>query len=503
MILGVGRVMFLRTRLYNLGWTLRVLAVIASLPALSPFDAQSADLKIEIKRLERCSSLWLKQKIAPSDPLWVAVSLGGVSGTDACMQILDAARLDSSGRIAREGAAYSERGARVLSSFLEFYRGEFVIPEYIKTIDGSIDSTYEVIDANAPAYHFLYSLFSPQEPYSTVVTRSSTIVATRYTQRTTRRTRKILNFFQNINLLMGDDTTDGQASTLTSWTPDLVQTGILVGLQATTPNTTVPTMPRKDNFNAFNGVNVNTHFGGGILGDQATLLANNNKLGPADGGLESYRLWSKNILSDLMCRDLPALRSSDVVTEVNMTSTLPYRQGLSCMGCHSTMDTMAGVLRNLKRVTTAHTQQAGYISVGFFTRTAPTLPSGPYPILKGDPDFHKRPAEGMLWYRSYDGSLVKQSVTGLAELGQRMSESQDLYVCAASRTYRFLTGIQSSLADLTDPLNAPNLTPQQLLVRNRVIQLGLKLKSHQSVRTMIQEIVASPEFVEPEGGPRP
>lgn len=473
-----------------------------------------ADPVTELKRLQKCHGLLVRQRIPTDDPLWKAVAAGTKSGTAACMEIFDSARFDSNNRVAPSAGQSlpNERGIRVLATFLEFHRSQMTIPDYGAVINGNNNPTLDVIDANSPAYHFLYSLFKPGETFDGIVKRDIRLMGQRVTSRgSAGRTRSIANILSPLNLRQGDNNTRNSAtsdpddllpSTLIPWNPPgLAQTGILVGVSPTTLQNKPSVLP--NTFKALNGqLDVTEHFGAGLIGEQAYLIGNNDKAGPVDGAGNSYRIWAKNVMSDLLCRDLPALRSSDVIQAklVVPNSSISYRQGLSCMACHGTMDPMAGVLRNLRRIHTANVFGDGMSSVTFFMHTAPTLGPSPYPTMTGDANFSKRDPNGTLFYRDYNGDLVSYNTTSLQDLGNKLALTRDLYVCAASRYYRFLTGLTANLTDLADPVNSTKLTPAQMRIRENVIELGLKLRNHQSLRTLIQNIISSPEFVDSDHG---
>jgi hypothetical protein len=87
-------------------------------------------------------------------------------------------------------------------------------------------------------------------------------------------------------------------------------------------------------------------------------------------------------------------------------------------------------------------------------------------------------------------------LTSLPDLGQKLAATNDLYVCGAKKYYKFLTGVDINLRDLGDSSSAP-LSPGEQFHRNKIITLGLNFKNHQSVRTLLQEIISSPTFLTP------
>jgi hypothetical protein len=302
------------------------------------------------------------------------------------------------------------------------------------------------------------------------------------------------------------------------WYPVLVETGILNGLIPATVVNSVRVVHR-DRFtyrlaptgqilqgnlrNKYFEGDVNEHLGAGFIGSQTYLLMNNNKaLGNLsvrpDGGIRSYRLWAKHVLEDALCLQLPALRSSDVIHTLRPNSEFPWRSGIACMSCHQTMDTGAGAIRNLFSLPTSDGN--GTKPTRFFMKKSPTQPGAPYPEIEPDPDFSDRPAQGLIQYRSYDGSMVEIPVDGIQAFGQALANTQDFYACGAKRYFEWLTGVPVNLGDISDPLYPVALTNSQKLYRNRVIELGKQLKQNQSVKELLRSIISSETFVTPDRG---
>lgn len=471
-------------------------------------QAQVAD---ELKRLNKCYGLFVRERIETSHPLWVQVSKGLKSGTDACMEIFDKAKLSASGEIKKIGGDYDYEGMRVLNSFLRFHKSQFEIPDLSTAVGGGNDRfTRDVIDSNEPAYHFLYTLFAQDQKFSDVVTRDFSIRARRYSTKS-ERSRSVAGgalptLFQGVYMTIKD--AQGVNQTVPNedkggaipFRPVLPETGILVGLEIDSEDNSIEPQHFNPNFGTlgFTSTNVNQHLGGGIIGTQGYLLANMGKDAFTSGGTNLFRRWGKHVMSDLLCRDLPALRSKDVIAEVDPESTIAFRTGISCMACHSAMDPLAGALRN-SRAAWSHNGGVTFNRVKFIGHRNPDLAAAPFPTKAADTSFHRRPAEGRLFYRSYDGTLVTQEMEGLTELGEALATTNDLYVCAAKRYYRYLTGINVSLDDIGN-INTPPFSEGEKFQRDRVITFGLELKKHQSLRTLIKAIIKSEAFIYPDRG---
>lgn len=460
----------------------------------------SAGINEEMKRFKKCYTLFVKERIASNDSLMNQVKSGAKTGTEACMEIFDKAKLDGSGEISKgNDGRHNPQGMKVLKSFTELHRSFFENPNYQFVIDEIEYSTLDVIDSNEPTYHFTYSMFKDNEDFSKIITRDHSFSGVRFSNKV-NRSRSVANIGRVINFTSGSPD-DSNESNTTPWFPRLVETGYLVGVKPDLEANIITGLSGRNL--QVNGANVNQHHGAGIIGTQAYLIGNvgvinfGEILNFNNGGLRTYRRWSKHVMSDLLCRDLPALRTSDVVSEVVPTSALSYRQGISCMACHSSMDPMAGALRNIS--STLSKQASLQQSVRFFINRPADMPPMDYPTMNGNSNYYRTPPESRLRYRSYDGTLVNMSSEGLDELGNAIATTNDLYVCAAKRYYKFLTGITVDLSDSGD-MNSPKLSNGELMYRKRVIDLGLELKTHQSLRTLIKKIVESPTFLNPDRG---
>ena len=442
----------------------------------------------ELKRFNKCYALFVGERVKTSDPLWKAVETGVKSGTTACMEVFDRAKLDpKTGKILVTNGVPDEIGSKILNTFVRFHQSQLKVPDFTTSITGFLDrSTHDIFDLNETAYHYLYSVFAPGQKYSDLVTRNYSIRAIRYSN-IKNRTRSILDkpldtFQQGV---LDDD------YELTSFNPILAPTGKLMGFEKDTVRNEINNHPYLE-LMEFNDLNINRHIGGGAMGTQPYLIANIGQLNYNNGGLGLFRRWGKHVMEELLCRDLPALRSNDVISEVNVNSKIPFRTGISCMTCHSSMDPLSAVLRN--GAIGYSFEGVHYNRIKFFGLRTPSDPYTPLPILENNPYFYVSIPSTRLFYRSYDGSLVKEEAVGIEELGKKMAQTNDLYVCAAKRYYQFLTGITVNLLD-SGNINTPEFTNGEKFQRDRVIQMGLDLKKHQSGRELIKNIIQQKVFI--------
>jgi len=106
-----------------------------------------------------------------------------------------------------------------------------------------------------------------------------------------------------------------------------------------------------------------------------------------------------------------------------------------------------------------------------------------------DIDYYQRPTNGQIYYRDYQGNLIDQPISSVSELGFKMSDLDDFYICVAKRYYSYFTGITIDNGDLGDPDHGTAPNTAEVAHRNIVIKLGLNLKVSQSLSELISEIL--------------
>jgi hypothetical protein len=459
-----------------------------------------ASVADEALRLKKCYSLFVREVVPENYQLMNDVKAGRINGTDACMRLFDQGSLGANNEVKKNtDGTYDQTAMKILKTFNNLHQTFFDMTDYTGLLMSSSEfATLDIIDYNESSYHLTYALLKPNEPYHKVVTRDSTFKGVRYSRKSAR-SRRVYDF-GGFDFKVSDVQIGG--ATIVPWSPSyLAETGLLVGIKTPEYNP-APTMPGLNT--EYSGANMLEHFGAGVIGSQGYLMASTQHifgeiLRFSDGGLTVNRRWSKRVFNDLLCRQVPVLRSTDIVKDVNMQSNLSFRKGFSCMGCHSTMDPMAASLRNIATTATTGADQAYAASVRFFVQRSPDMGPMDYPVLNGNPNFHRSPATATLKYRTYDGKLVDRNVNDLQELGEAIADENDLYVCAAKRYYEFLTGITHTLNDPGD-FSTPKLSEGDALVRKKVIDLGLELRQHQNLRELLRSIIQSHTFIYPAQG---
>jgi hypothetical protein len=186
------------------------------------------------------------------------------------------------------------------------------------------------------------------------------------------------------------------------------------------------------------------------------------------------------------------LRPDDVGNEVYPNSKIPFRKDKSCMRCHISIDPMANSIRHVYEVRSSPKYGIFVASPRILAEVSPShKPS--HEMVDSDTHFYKRPTEGKLFFRTYDGKLINQAVSSVQELGTALASTDDFYICTAKKYFEFFTGVSVPIDDYANESYQTDDT-QLLAYREFVIKLGLDLKKSQSLQKMIGKIFESPIY---------
>lgn len=435
----------------------------------------------ELRRLYRCHAIFSSTRIASNHYLIAQVKNNSKTGTQACMELFDSAAIGANGKV-NENNQFAKN---TIAKMHQMHKNFYMTKDFWDAFDP--DHTPNLIDLYEGANFLTWMLLRPQQDFNKVMLYNKGYKAIRNS--TGPSTRMLHRPDLALHFTHGYD----QASEV-PYTPNtLIQEGILVGF--TEDNTVNPASSVGSWYGGnYNTTNPNRHMGGGLLGLPSYLLANyGSRFGIKPNGVShQYRRISRNIVKDFLCRDLPVVRETDVTSYIVPTSNVTFRKASSCVACHATIDRMAGVYRNQITVKSVRggTQGFTYIRQHVTDRAhADIFPSG-----GDDNQYHRRPPNGKLFFRSYDGTLIDEDITSISDLGSKLIQTNDLPVCFAAKYYKAFTGIEANLADLGNPNTNP-LTEGEKYHREKVIQLGLALKEHRNLRTLIQDIISTNAFI--------
>ncbi len=445
-------------RLRKLGLVLLVAGTALAEPATNPNDEIPP-----LAQFNRCYGTITRMRLQKSHRLYAAVKNGALTPTDACMQVLAGAAFDHTPEDAEEKVA-------TLQTFSDFHRTWFSSDNYFNSLPlGEIyGPNRQMRDPGEAAHYVTRAVFGQGIPFSSILLESTGMVAVRAPG-------------------AAEDAYPGKgmpplgyrnrADQVVRYDPPWHLRGDVVGVQRMVDNPAYAGAVIQDPKDWAKPIPLYAHFGGGLIGSQSFLMLNFGRgVEDNDGGLKMPRRWSKAILQDLMCRDIPAVRSEDVQALVEPASELPFRKQASCMQCHGSLDPMAATARNIRYLNFPMDRVAFWDSIHMVA----------YDVTNAA--YATQPPVGALVYRSFDGDLINRKVTGLQQLGEAIAAEDDLYVCAASRYFELFTGLRVSLQDLGDP-NNPKLSAGDLYYRDLVIRLGREFKEHQNVMTLVKDII--------------
>lgn len=436
----------------------------------------------------RCYSHLTQQRARRNHPLATEVA-SGRSPVDACMSLFDKTALIKAGPNEGEMTTNDGEARNLIRTMDTFHRTWFPVNDFL--LSGNCaefcQEQAKLFDSTEPALHVTRALLGASVPYSEVVTGEGSVEAI-------RDSGPLKNSDLPHPFLSA--AAPGAAETKQIST-ELVKKGYLNGVRLVSLNSAknnVTVFGKYDHI-APGPIQVHESFGGGILGTKTYLMLNFGRDWDerTDGGRVLPRRWAQSVFSDLLCRSLPVVRPSDAKFYVttNVTSaTPPFRQSAGCMSCHTGMDFMASVARNLSLVLVPGRAEEG--ASGQIQQWPVNLPQE-LGMVEADPQFSFRPPNGRLIFRNYEGKLTQKPVRGLKELGEAISQTDDFYVCAASRYFQYFTGVSVTLQDPGDPASQP-LSEAETYYHNEVVKLGLDLKKHQSLRTLVERILSSPTY---------
>lgn len=414
----------------------------------------------------------------PDNPLLEKVKTNHISGIEACFQIIDELRLEKNGRI---GGSLKQTHTDMLQNFHRLHSSWFTNTSISTALTaGSCIGrpAEEVYDATVPALYFTRILTDDTFTFENLLTGKHRLRAIR------SKNPGAKGVIHNITRTIITDKNKGKIN------PVFQMAGPILGVGKQPTFKVVP--PRND----LHDEPVGTHMGGGLLGDPTYLMLNLGKRNyRTNGDMKVYRLYSKAVISDLLCRDLPVLRITDANEMVMKPPHASFKQINGCVQCHATMDPLAGLVRNqflsFSRGGACTTNDRQLALVRRFKTTKGNMdtwkekPNGSY--------FQSNP-QATIHYRSYNGKLVDVKVNGFEEAGKALLEQDDVYMCVAKRYYQHFTGIGVDLSDINDPLTPVELTPEQLRHRKVVVGLGTRFKKHKDVRRVIKDIMLLPEY---------
>lgn len=466
-----------------------------NLSKLKKFENPNTPLSEEAV-LSRCYGQWVRNKIPINHPLLLKVKKGELSGSQACGELLGYAKLD------QENKTLSKEGREILKSFQTFHRSFFSELNFYKTDENW--GSFELYDPGNLAAFFTFGLLKDNIVFKDLFLGKKAFELLREKPKEKRDFLIFPNQDVLPNPLKKKDFTFGSGKEIKDgfypvWKTKGASIGPLIGVSPipygrdTVPRLVDVRKGLKDvkGQNEFK-VDQDIHHseGGGILGSPLYLLLN-LKLETgvmSDGGKRIPRHWVASMFKDFLCRELPVVPLSYSDQYKKKKSKHTFRKGSSCVQCHATLDTLAGLIRNVQINYSVDQGVKNFLQTSHIRAVTKRLPADDSLLGEGHKDFGYTNPEGRFVFKSSNGILYDRKVGNFDELGEVIVSTPDLYRCMTKRYLYFLTGVNASMQE--DP-TAP-LIDQYYYTLN--VKLAESLMRHQSLQKTILEIVETPAF---------
>jgi hypothetical protein len=419
---------------------------------------------VKITNLElyqRCHAHLVGDAVKLSDPILFEIKNNRISGVDACKDLLKSAQLSGNNPLPKANI----KGIKVLENLFKVHANWFES----KTIDGDLANGRALYEASPGGLYYTKALFDPSFTFADMFKGTTSLEAIR-SDGSPARTN-----IRNLEVATFRYRTDGSNSAVWSGLV-LPQVGDLEGIRP----------QRQLNLANFRGRAGNSPFngslGGGVLGNRNYVMRTTKERGfRSDGAVQTPRRWGRSIFVDFLCQDVPVINiASDTTPYVDPMSSTAFRTTAGCVSCHASMDQLAGLVRNYS--TAEITPDNINFQAPFFHPI--TIPAAPYEWkANGDRDYFQQAAKGKFYYRTIDGELIDRNVDNLNALGNLLSQTDDVYICAASRYLEHFTGIKYPM----NKVAANSSSTYSQAIRS----LATDLKADQDPMKLIEKILSS------------
>lgn len=459
------------------------LLIFVTLLISTAYLASAAEELSELALYNRCYAQLTQFRANPTAQMTLDVISGKETATSACMKIFDRAQLTNAGT--RMGNPADGVGRAVLNTLHNVHASWFQIKDFPE--NGNFVQNRDLkdlYDNSAPAAFLTKALFDPAGTARSIVTGNQNL----------RVVRTDNNPAQSLFRAGGRRIT--KADYMFGTNTRFASRGDILGVEPTGNLSWAYSTTRRRDSRVFTGtVQAGATRGGGFLGTPAYLLMTVEEVTNfrSNGGLLMPRKWARSAFHDSLCRDLPAVRELDITSFVVPTSSVDFRQTKVCTRCHASMDRAASVIRNFAYTalgSNAFSPPNGGLFPRFMASTAGAETGWP---AEPDANYFRRPTNGTFYFRSYDGQLINLPINSVQQLGNRIADTPDFYVCLAKRYYRYFTGIDTDIGDLGDPDHGM-MSEDDKVHRQVVIDLGLDLQKHQDLRLLLRDIIRSKHY---------
>jgi hypothetical protein len=458
-----------------------VITVFTLIISLSYAHGSTSDA---LRRFYKCYSIMTQSRPAIGNEELSLISKGKLTATEGCMRIFDTAKLNEKNMIADPKG--NNLGRKVLGTFQAFHDSWFT--NYMPYMADDSPLNFDIIELEEPAFFVTQALLNKNLMYKSIVRGSSSWKGRRQSDKasdfligTSSKKKHLRKSHYRVPR--------GNGLEETKWTPTYLEKGQLIGFQKNlTGQEILPAHSNRIFFPEYFNEKVDIHksLGGGFMGTNSYILFNNGRAHGvrSDGKNKMFRAYSRQLISDILCRDLPVLTPEDSVKYLNKTTDVSYGNNKSCMSCHATMDTMAGLLRNAELIINDAEYDSGSSHLKFHKATLQTNES--YKLYDVMEKYYLSRPYGRFVYRDLKDNLFDEKVESFEELGAQITKTYDFYACAATRYLYYFTGVRVPMSEL-------RASKKDKVVRF-TDKISLNLQKNQDLRQMLQQIFESEWF---------
>lgn len=436
----------------------------------------------EVALFNRCFSHITRKAPALNNSLLLDVIAGRKTGSQACIETLNKAKLVRNNSINNVNDSIAKD---ILNTFYAVHSGWFLD----QSVVGASFTNLGLMDSSSGSLYYTKALFDPAYKYEDIFTNQNSYEAIRSggspEVNGVNRTKQSyiigrLDLNQTETRRQGIDV---YFTTGYEWSGVLFpQTGDLIGIKNETPMVA----PGHSGVPTGLNIKVNGSWGGGILGHRDYLMKTINSTSVnSDGGVHMPRRFGRAIFNDFVCRDLPVVDiMKDTTPYVDANSSITFRTNKGCVSCHVSMDQVSAITRHYTMVNLGINRNGGSTGRAQFERTPSITAPYSWPSTP-DPDYFRKTYLGKFVYRTTDDNLISRDINSFNALGNIFKSLDDTYLCTASRYFKHFTNINYPITKI--PSGVRNNDPHALFIK----KLANDLKTSQSSFKTLESIISS------------
>ena len=433
-----------------------------------------------IEVFERCYIQITGERPSKDDVLYKGVSDNSMTPSSACLGAMN----ESSFSVTKREYITPLTAQKIRDNFHRFFTSWFSNYSYYRA--GASYLSHDIYPMDGAALQMTYTMWNDKH-YKDVLLEKGTLEAIRESN----QKNDTHLFFESPSELQqyevyeyGDTKSQGNSK---SWSPKWLPRGKLINITKKESFETTPWYVNRDmNVLLFKKpLTLDRDFIG--ANTTQSYILNNLGRDPGErstGGLVIPRTWSRKVITDFLFRELPVIRIEDTSNYIQKDSKIKFRSKSSCMQCHTTIDPMAGALRNIQSV---YTSSSGDTSIHTrYFKVTKKVSKNLLPDI--DRDFHLRPPTGRFIYRTTRGLLIDKEFKNIFELNNLLVNTDDYYQCATKKLLYYMTGIE---INLSDNMFTQDSDKRSQYIRELVSKISNDFKTTGNLKLLIRDIIKS------------